>query len=266
MEPVSWDTETKPQRKMCVSLEDYLAATPIGCGYVDQRVVNTARNSNAIAAFRAVHDVSGPDSEIYRQESYFSGPCVGVEYASIMDINPVQGSFGDLYPTLSSTPIAENTMIRALRGTTAGADAVAGGAHVLWAPTRAEASIRSILAATGLANTTSLMGYLNTGWLFQPRAKGLVVTWLLNDIFCGWGINFKPCLPSWDLIHDDKPQGGVYRAELEMGVAWEGLRNGLKNGYYTPIAIYFLYIQHPTYIYASHLAQSSDLAHQSWGI
>ena len=90
MEPVSWDTETKPQRKMCVALEDYLAATPIGCGYVDQRVVNTARNSNAIAAFRAVHDVSGPDSEIYRQESYFSGPRVGVEYASVMDINPVQ--------------------------------------------------------------------------------------------------------------------------------------------------------------------------------
>ena len=159
LEPISWDTETVVQRTTCVSLEDYLAASPVACGYIDQRVVNTARNANAIAAFRALLEVAGQDSEIYRQESYYSGPRVGVEYRSILDLNPIPGNIGDSYPTLSSTPIAENTMIRALRGTASGAEAIAGGGHTLWSPSRAEASIRSILAATGLVNTTSLMGY-----------------------------------------------------------------------------------------------------------
>lgn len=159
MEPISWDCETKAQRTTTVALEDFLSSTPVSCGLVDQRIINTVRNGNAIAAFRAVMDVCGPNQEIFHQEAYYSGPRIGAEYESVVDLNPTQGSFGDAFPTLSSTPIAENTLIRALRGTTSGADAIAGGAFALWSPSRSEAVIRAILTSTGLVNTASLLGY-----------------------------------------------------------------------------------------------------------
>ena len=92
--------------------------------------------------------------EIYRQEGFFTGPRIGVDYQSVLDLSHIAGSFGDLYPTLASTPIIENSLVRSCHGAE-----VAGGGHTLWTPSRSEASIRSILAATGLINTSAIHGY-----------------------------------------------------------------------------------------------------------
>ena len=64
LEPVSWDTQTVNQRTTTVSVDDFLAACPVGAGFIDQRVTNTGRPVNAVATFKAMLEVSAPNVEI----------------------------------------------------------------------------------------------------------------------------------------------------------------------------------------------------------
>lgn len=123
VEAISWSIDVETQRATTVTLDDLMAAQPVGCYLSDPLFVNTpAPVNNILGTFSVTQEVKQTNLESFVQEIFFTGPRFGSGYMSATDLRHVPGDYGTRYETVASTPMIENAMVRALRGTNNGAD------------------------------------------------------------------------------------------------------------------------------------------------